>query len=794
MLDEAHNLSDIVLDWVGTTVNADEGKRWGLPEFPVITTGIKNMFSRSAIEPSAQALGWLHQAVNAVGVRLRLLEMRNLNEQVMREKRSATNFLHKLENTIEALNLNPGDHWYIKSGPNLNWRGAGFVCRPLTARIDTSRYFFAKGRVMAMSATIGNVEAFVTELGIKRYDFRIVPNQWEPEARVVDILPVPSMGHAATQRDPKSWDKQADEIAKAIKGLPHDWCGLVLVTRKKEAILLGERLAKRGLQDRIFIMPGADGSYVPTQIQVEQWNAHLAKWPNAICISFSLWEGYDGRAERFVIIAKCFTPDISFLGPSGLKTIDNTNVGDEIFAVTETGEMVVSKVKHVIIQDYSGDIYNIDNTSCSLSVTPNHNMLYTNTYNAEDKRDKWCYKMSEMQDIGTRYFMVPTTANSWQGKELPDKITFTEFFDDNTIIWLRPKVIKKRKGFTNTPNGFKYETNTRMYKANWIDIKSTWIPNSDDKIYFQDKPQCNLIPFFWNSEDLVELIGWFVSEGYSRYNKEYKYSNKITAGETWRIGITQNLGANFDTILALIDRIGIKHYAINAKSKMRDCKDILINSKILYKAFTLWCGIGSRNKKAPRFILDSDSDTLKSFFATLMLGDGSKIKYGDCSVYTTASSELRDQICEIGVKLGYRVSARSHKETYDIALSGIRKSGNIKPKNISIEHYEGKVWCVETEHGTVLAHRDGKFTFTGNCPYPFIADEYERERMNYNAQFFLQRTAYLLEQGAGRCRRGNPDDYNTNGTLNTYVAIADASWTCVEKYLSASMREAIRVN
>ena len=87
--------------------------------------------------------------------------------------------------------------------------------------------------------------------------------------------------------------------------------------------------------------------------------------------------------------------------------------------------------------------------------------------------------------------------------------------------------------------------------------------------------------------------------------------------------------------------------------------------------------------------------------------------------------------------------------------------------------------------------RKEQFVILGKVPWPFIADDYERARMLYNNSFFLQRTAYTLEQGAGRCRRGELKDYNLNGEINTYVAIADGSWHRVQKYLSQSMQEAI---
>jgi hypothetical protein len=112
------------------------------------------------------------------------------------------------------------------------------------------------------------------------------------------------MGHSATERNPANWDLQAKIMAKKIKELPHTWAGLILVTRRKEAQLLGERLAKLGLQDRIWIMPGADGTYVPTNQQIEFWQQRMRHKSNSICISFSLWQGYDGKELQFVLIAK----------------------------------------------------------------------------------------------------------------------------------------------------------------------------------------------------------------------------------------------------------------------------------------------------------------------------------------------------------------------------------------------------------------------------------------------------------------------------------------------------------
>ena len=113
------------------------------------------------------------------------------------------------------------------------------------------------------------------------------------------------MNYKSTEDD---FEQQADVIAGAIKGCDPSWNGLIHVTRKRESGLLADRLARRGLQDRIWVMPGADGIYVPTDMQVQEWRERKRQVPNSICISWSLTEGYDGTEEKIDISAKVNFP------------------------------------------------------------------------------------------------------------------------------------------------------------------------------------------------------------------------------------------------------------------------------------------------------------------------------------------------------------------------------------------------------------------------------------------------------------------------------------------------------
>jgi len=159
-----------------------------------------------------------------------------------------------------------------------------------------------------MSATIGSPKVLSEELGIEKFATRVVPNQWDPSRRPVAILDAPKLNYESTEAD---FNQQADVIAKAILECDPSWSGFIHVTRKREAGLLADRLAHRGLQDRIWVPPGWDGSYVPTDQQMAAWIERRGRVPNSICVAFSFWEGVDGLDEKIDIVAKVPWP---FLG------------------------------------------------------------------------------------------------------------------------------------------------------------------------------------------------------------------------------------------------------------------------------------------------------------------------------------------------------------------------------------------------------------------------------------------------------------------------------------------------
>jgi len=164
--------------------------------------------------------------------------------------------------------------------------------------------------MLLMSATIGDEKTFCGELGIGDHLLRRVKNQYDPEERPIYALDVPKLSYRSGYKD---YERQADEIAKAIEMCPLDWSGFVHVTRKTEARKIANRLTRRGLGGRVWIPPQQDrnGRWLGTGDQALLWSQRRERYPGSICVSWQFWEGMDGLDEKINIIAKVPFP---FLG------------------------------------------------------------------------------------------------------------------------------------------------------------------------------------------------------------------------------------------------------------------------------------------------------------------------------------------------------------------------------------------------------------------------------------------------------------------------------------------------
>jgi len=93
--------------------------------------------------------------------------------------------------------------------------------------------------------------------------------------------------------------------------------------------------------------------------------------------------------------------------------------------------------------------------------------------------------------------------------------------------------------------------------------------------------------------------------------------------------------------------------------------------------------------------------------------------------------------------------------------------------------------------GVYYPELDEKICIVAKTPFPNLGNPYEKARQRFSGKFYLQRTAWDLEQALGRTRRGREIDYDLPGDRRGLVAIADGNYVRVQKYLSKGLREAI---
>lgn len=269
VMDEAHLLPEIVLGYVGITLDSSTIQKYGLPELPRINARKKQV---------GLGRGYLLRCKNA------------LNFTATRQpenRQDIERLLNKVGRALEQINSD----WYIST------QDGRFRAKPFTARQHFRDLFLygTKSNIM-MSATIGNADVFSSELGMADFVFRSVANQYPPETRPIFDLGCPAMTYKSSTRDKLL---QARIICKAIEAQDTQWSGVILVNSKSQAFELGECIARFGLQDRLWIEPELSTNYV-----LEKWIERKAQVPNSIMLAWNLWEGVDLLDDKILIIAK----------------------------------------------------------------------------------------------------------------------------------------------------------------------------------------------------------------------------------------------------------------------------------------------------------------------------------------------------------------------------------------------------------------------------------------------------------------------------------------------------------
>lgn len=295
-IDEAHLISDEVVEHCGMTVREKDRVMYGLPEFPTCYT--------SDEENSQRVSQWAGKARGILYGKLNALDEKSRDPSVRTRRSKIERFIAKIGVTQAALESCAKD-WYVRAGSRVieveGRATPGLIVKPLTAKYHFPALFTGVyKRLVLMSATIGNPEIFAEELGIKeKFIYESVPNNFPPERRPVHVPECPVLGF----RSPESaWMKQAEIIAGMVKDCPRDWSGVIHIQSWAQATKLAKRLTKFGVDsDRLYVPPRTGGG---TNQQLDGWNTAKLSKPGMLVITPSMSEGVDLGQERICIIAK----------------------------------------------------------------------------------------------------------------------------------------------------------------------------------------------------------------------------------------------------------------------------------------------------------------------------------------------------------------------------------------------------------------------------------------------------------------------------------------------------------
>jgi Rad3-related DNA helicase len=278
-LDEAHNLPDITMDFVGLSLNWDN-------EFLQCPGGVKPRLMARLNYNEAMAI--FRQCARAV----------ENNKPVQSEDlelwRKWKRVSQKIAVTDYILSNGSLNDWYYEATDK------SLIIKPLTAKYHFKRLFGVADKVVLMSATI--TPNIAERLGLEQneFDFMKVPSSWPTPSRLVYDLCGPAINWKSSEADK---EKQAKLIATVLHERKS---GIIHVSSKSQASVLLQRLYRAADNlDVDFHMPTLG---IGTENQYQEWIE--VREPGVYCIAWNFHEGVDLGPDNINIMAKTPWPSI----------------------------------------------------------------------------------------------------------------------------------------------------------------------------------------------------------------------------------------------------------------------------------------------------------------------------------------------------------------------------------------------------------------------------------------------------------------------------------------------------
>jgi DNA-directed RNA polymerase beta subunit len=342
---------------------------------------------------------------------------------------------------------------------------------------------------------------------------------------------------------------------------------------------------------------------------------------------------------------------------------------DDSFATLVDNELTYQRATQVTRAAFDGELCGFSGRYVDYLVTPNHRMWVRRT---------WRHNRPAPQFEFCDAAALPERKKGWVARQagfVPDGGWFAETF----TIPAAPRAAKHPRGYAKT--------------------------------------------HVLDSGDYAELVGWWLAEGSTTYNKR---------GREWCVGISQVEAANPDNFVRigeLLTRCGFNFTYAAPGARQRGRRGFRIRDKSLWWHLSAF-GRGCQNKRIPRHLLDAAPPIRRRLFDALLAGDGSYAWTGPswCGRYTTTSRGLADDVQELALRIGLGASVTyareadpetNRRDVWVVGIFNTRKDAFIGTQPRSTAHfytqpYRGTVYCATVPAGLLCVRRNGKTLITGN--------------------------------------------------------------------------------
>lgn len=408
----------------------------------------------------------------------------------------------------------------------------------------------------------------------------------------------------------------------------------------------------------------------------------------------------DAKQSSYKTLINCFAPGHEMMTLDGAKPIEDVQVGDVVPSLnTETGKTEWKRVTRVYKQEnYTGDMVKIQNRYVDLLVTPNHRMF--------TRQGSSSYSWKQASDL----------LNTKQRHKLPKPSPL-----DQGIYLEEFKL-------SHTCNNLNID-----YKTGPRGIKDP-------------RRQARWIPDQYDIEDVLSLMGWYVSEGSVYVSKRKEYET-TTRGVSHNIQIANKTDGERQKIKALLERMGLNYY--------EGQNGYTFSNKLWGEVLTSMFGKGSANKGLPQWLFVQPARRLKYFWDTMYLGDGNK----KMNRYTTKSERLAKDVKRLAFHMGWRSHITKDSGVYRVII--LKDHGGsapvVKHSHRDYVHYNGPIYCVEVkDNHTVYAGRNGKMNWVGQSFYGSMGTRFFQwcdiqgaSRVCLKGQYILKRMIHEIQDRGG---------------------------------------------